>query len=144
MNAIVAYDPDWAIEQIANGAFLKDLSAQTGVDKRRLSEQLRKHPDYTAAKEASIEIQLDDAQNAIESAREATDIARARERFRAAAWRAEREFPHRWGAKQEITHELGQSFEALLSEISSRRTANAAQHDRVIDVTPDYVKSGSV
>lgn len=89
------------IDQIADGAFLKDLSKQTGIDKRRLSEHLRKHPDYPAAKQSAVEVQLDDAQLAIELAREPTDIARAREMFRAAAWRAEREFPGRWGSKQD-------------------------------------------
>lgn len=91
------------IEEIANGAFLKQLAQKTGIDKRRLSEQLRKHPDYQAAKQAAIESQIDDAQLALELARETADIARAREMFRAAAWRAEHEFPDRWGGKQLIS-----------------------------------------
>lgn len=89
------------IDQIANGAFLKDLSEQTGLDKRRLSEILRTHPDYPSAKQSAVEVQLDKAQKAIETAAEMSDIARAREMFRAAAWRAEREFPGRWGIKQD-------------------------------------------
>ena len=107
-------DPDWAINEIANGAFLRDISAKTGIDKRRLSEQLRKHPDYASAKECAIEVQLDRAQEAIEVAREAQDIARAREQFRAAAWRAEREAPKRWAQQShvtmDVTHHLGDSL----------------------------------
>lgn len=67
---------------------------------------MRKHPDYQAAKECAIEVQLDDAQLALRLAREPADIARAREMFRAAAWRAEREFPSRWGQKVESKQDL--------------------------------------
>lgn len=94
-------DAETLLRKIANGAYLKDLEAETGLDKRRLSEQLRKHPDYKAAKEASTECQLDEAFEMLKCAQDAVDIARAREQFKAAAWRAEREFPHRWGQKVE-------------------------------------------
>lgn len=99
MEAVALPDSEALIDRIANGAFLRDLAKETGIDKRRLSEQLRKHPSYKAAKEAAIEVQLDDAQIALEQSREVSDITRAREMFRAAAWRAEHEFPERWGAK---------------------------------------------
>lgn len=97
---------DHLIDRISDGAFLRDLAQETGLDKRRLSERLRKHPDYQAAKECAIEVQLDDAQLALRLAREPADIARAREMFRAAAWRAEREFPSRWGQKVESKQDL--------------------------------------
>ena len=131
MSELVKFDPDWAIQQIANGAFLKDISAMTGIDKRRLSEQLRKHPDYPAAKEAAIEVQLDDAQQAIDTAQDTTDIARARERFRAAAWRAEREASHRWGVKSEVTHRLpdGPMLQINLSSHQSGATLGATVID---------------
>lgn len=103
-TAIAKLDTDWAIEQIANGAYLRDLAAQTGIDKRRLSEVLRKHPDYASAKESAIECQLDEAQHELRQAQEATDIARARECWRAATWRAEREVSHRWGQRQQVDH----------------------------------------
>jgi hypothetical protein len=105
-TALAAIDADALIDRISDGAFLRDLSKETGIDKRRLSERLRKHPAYQSAKETSIEVQLDDAQLALQLARETADIARAREMFRAAAWRAEREFPHRWGAKTQVSGDL--------------------------------------
>lgn len=101
------------IDKIADGAFLKDLAKETGIDKRRLSEQLRKHPDYNAAKEASIEVQLDNAQEALAIAKENQDITRAREMFRAAAWRAEREFPHRWGKTEQLNVLTGDLTEII-------------------------------
>jgi len=135
-QALQHFNTDWAIEQIANGAFLKDLSAKTGIDKRRLSEQLRKHPDYKIAKECAIEVQLDNAQNDINNASDALDIARARERFKAAAWRAEREMPHRWSAQQTVTHEVGESFSALLEKVAAKRR-EALQQSQIVDVTPE-------
>lgn len=102
-QALAQFNPDWAIEQISNGAFLRDISAQTGIDKRRLSEALRQHPNYQSAKIASITCQLDDAQQSIDSAVDSTDIARAREKFRAAAWRAERECRAIYGQNVDLT-----------------------------------------
>lgn len=97
---------DSLIDRIADGAFLRDLAIESGIDKRRLSERLRKHPDYGSAKESAIEVQLDDAQLALSLAIETTDIARAREMFRAAAWRAEHEFPERWGKRPDIAIQI--------------------------------------
>jgi AcrR family transcriptional regulator len=34
------------------------------------------------------------------------NLACARERYRAVSWRAEREFPHRWGAKTQVSGDL--------------------------------------
>ena len=138
MTELVKFDPDWAIAQIANGAFLKDISAMTGIDKRRLSEQLRKHPDYPAAKEAAIEVQLDDAQQAIDTAQDTTDIARARERFRAAAWRAEREVAHRWGQRQQIDHTGTVTVEHVVkTDLDSLVSRNV----RTIENEPDTTNS---
>ena len=101
-TALAPLDLGHAIDQIADGAFLRDIAAATGIDKRRLSEQLRLHPDYPSAKLCAIEVQLDDAQQAIEGAHSGLDIARAREQFRAASWRAERECPAVWGQRSTV------------------------------------------
>lgn len=97
---------DTLIARIASGALLRDLAEDLDVDKRRLSEALRAHEEYSTAKELGAEINLDEAQSMIRSACEQSDIARAREVFRAAAWRAEREHPHRWGARQIVQHDV--------------------------------------
>lgn len=136
MSLELALPDETIIAKIADGAFLRDMAIELGIDKRRLSERLRKHPDYQSAKECSIECQLDAAQIAIECAREAADIARAREQFRAAAWRAEREFPHRWGAHTQVTVsvDLGSELQKLSEklrekDITSECTAIAALHN---------------
>lgn len=127
-TAIAQLDAQVLIDRISAGAFLRDLAAETGIDKRRLSEFLRKHPDYPAAKECAIECQLDDAQQAIQTAQEQADIARAREMFRAAAWRAEREVPERWAPRQHITATVAVvNLDALL--VTSAR--DLLQHEPV-------------
>jgi len=85
------------LDQIANGAFLRDIAQTTGFQKQALSDALRKHPRYKSAKIINLEGKLDDAQQALEMAVDGRDIAAARERFRAAAWRAEHEAPELWG-----------------------------------------------
>ncbi len=126
-SALANIDPDYLIARITDGAYLRDLAAETGIDKRRLSEQLRKHPDYPAAKECAIECQLDSAQDALEVSSTPMDIARARERWRAATWRAEREVPARWAQKSEIAVSFVPLGDALRE---ARARADA------IDITP--------
>lgn len=93
------FDAAHFIEQIANGAYLRDLVKQAGISKQSLSQRLRKHPDYPAAKLAAIETQLDSAQEKIERAGDVTDIACAREAWKAATWRAEHELQDIYGTK---------------------------------------------
>lgn len=130
-TALAKLDADFLIDRISDGAFLRDLSKDTGIDKRRLSEYLRKHPDYASAKKTSIQVQIEDAQLALSLAREASDIARAREMFRAAAWRAERECPDEWGQRTHVTVEhTGDLGERL------RRARERTIEGEVIDVQP--------
>lgn len=99
-EALANLDLEPIIDQIAGGALMAEVAKSIGVDKRRLSEKLRQHPEYQLAKELGAELNLDAAQLALRDP--ASDIARAREEFRAAAWRAEREHPARWGRGPEI------------------------------------------
>ena len=137
-QAVAVIDPDALIDRIANGAFLRDLAKETGIDKRRLSEQLRQHPSYESAKEASIEVQLDDAQVSILQAKEVSDIARAREAFRAAAWRAEREFPKRWGQRSHVTVETVGDLGDRLRRAEDRRKGRTinAEDAQIVATTP--------
>lgn len=126
-TALALLDPEPLIAQIANGAYLRDLATQTGIDKRRLSEVLRKHPDYAVAKEVCHEGRLDDAEEAIVAASEQADVARARAQWSAVSWRAERECPARWGQRThvtlDVTVELGdrlrRSRERVVAEVQN-------------------------
>jgi hypothetical protein len=136
-GALVKYDPEELIQRIAQGAFLRDLAKELGIDKRRLSEKLRQCPGYEEAKQECIDTQLEEAQIALKEARDSADIARAREMFRAAAWRAEREHPARWGQKTHVTVEqtgdLGDRLRRALERDVS--PISVSPHAQVIDST---------
>lgn len=102
---------DSLIDQVAKGAFLKDLEAQAGVTRQRLSQILTQHPEYKLAKKSQLESRLDEAQGELDSASDALSLARAREKFRAAAWRAERECPGEWGNRTQISGTDGQPLQ---------------------------------
>lgn len=91
------------IARLASGELLRDVAASLDVSPAAISQVLSKDPQYLAARESGIEQQLEQWQACIEHAQDPLNLARGREAFRAAAWRGEREFPHRWGAKQEVT-----------------------------------------
>lgn len=69
--------------------------------------------------------------NDIDQANDPLTLARAREAFRAWSWIAERREAQMFGQKQEVTHELGQSFTAALLDISKART------ERIVDQSGD-------
>lgn len=139
-------DPEPLIAQLENGAYLRDLARQTGIDKRRLSEILRKHPDYALAKECAIETQLDEAEARLGDS--TSDIARAREQWRAATWRAERECPARWGQTTKLTGadggpiqvqvvRFGQTIEGEVVANTPMLRRDATVHPRLDDKTGD-------
>lgn len=94
------------IARIASGELMRDVAQSLGVTPAVISQYLASDPEYQQAKEQGIEQQLERWQNEIEKADSPLNLARAREAFRAASWRGEREHPRRWGQKQEITHSV--------------------------------------
>lgn len=100
MTALAIQRRDEIIAGLAEGKRLSDLNL--GVSRQAISKVLKDDPEYRSAIEAGFTARLDEAEKAIENAAEQVDVARARARFQAVAWRAEREFPSRWGQKQEV------------------------------------------
>lgn len=86
------------LDKIAEGAKLKDLVPLAGMSAQTLSVRLREHPGYQAARAVCLEERLDATQGAIETAEQGLDLARAREAWKAASWRAEREGRAIWGS----------------------------------------------
>lgn len=104
MSALALQRKDEIIQRVANGEFLRVISADLGITPAAISQNLAKDLDYQAARETGIEQQLENWQQEIATADDGLKLGRARESFRAVAWRAEREHAARWGAKQEIKH----------------------------------------
>jgi hypothetical protein len=118
------------LDRIAAGEYVPALAQELGVSKQALAQSLARYDKdaYQAAREIAAEIRLDEATMAIEQAADTVDLARARERFRAVAWRAEREHPHRWGAKPSTAVQINGS-DGMSVQIVSYADNSAAQHD---------------
>ncbi len=110
-HELTKINPDWIIERIASGEYQSHIAAELGLPKQRLHEVISAHPGYRQALKLRNMEKLDKAQEAIEDPESGplgADLARAREAFKAAAWRAERECPAEWGNKTQISGTDGQ------------------------------------
>lgn len=114
-TALANVDADSVIERIASGEYQSHIAAQLGIPKQSLHNVISKHPAYREALKLRNMAKLDQAQEAIENPEGesalAKDLARAREAFKAAAWRAERECPGEWGNKTQISGSDGQPLQ---------------------------------
>ena len=91
------------LDRIAEGDWPARIAQELGVTKAALYFHLKEHPEYQACREISTDSRLDDG---LEKLALTTDLTLARTeevKLRRLEWRAEREFPHRWGAKQQVT-----------------------------------------
>src|SRR6185503_2100766 len=111
-GALAHVTDDEIIARISKGEFSSHIARELGVAKQSLHERISKHPHYRTAIRLRNEENLDAAQTLIDWS---PDLARAREQFRAAAWRAERECPEIWGPKQEIKHSGSITLDVILS-----------------------------
>jgi predicted transcriptional regulator len=135
-KSVAVEQRDLIIAHIAAGRLLRDVARDLGVTPQAISSYLSQDPEYQAAKESGIEQQLERWQWEMERANDPLNLARAREAFRAASWRGEREHPRRWGQKQEVTVSHQVQVDERLTERASdllrRRLATNAAHN-VID-----------
>lgn len=98
-QAVAILRRDEVLAGLAEGKRLSDLNL--GVSPQAISKALRDDQEYRDAMEAGYYLRLDAAEKAIEDSVDSVDVARARARFQSVGWRAEREFPARWGARPE-------------------------------------------
>lgn len=94
------------IDGVKQGKNLADIIRELGlkVSTQAISKILKSDGDYQDAKEDWHTARINRAEGMIEGATESVDVARARAYWQSVTWRAEREFPERWGAKQEVNH----------------------------------------
>jgi hypothetical protein len=126
-HALATVDPASILDRIANGEYAAHIARDLGVTKQSLHRKIRELPDYPQAREIGCEVRLDDCLAEFEDVdtkaeTAMADLARARERFKAVAWHAEREFPHRWGQRSEV-HTITESYSDALRRISERNLA---------------------
>lgn len=104
-NAVAVRHRESFIEGMREGKNLDDIIGELGlkVSRQAISKALIADPEYQEAKEEWHEARFNKAERMILDAPEAVDVARARAYWQSVSWRAEREFPSRWGAKNHLT-----------------------------------------
>lgn len=136
-NAIAIIHRDAIIQQVAQGVMLKRIAADLNISSAAISQYLAHDPEYIAAREHGAAARLENKYEEMEGADDMLKLARARECFKAASWFAEREFSHRWGAKQVNTNINldATSVDKLLAEKMGRLIEHVA--------TPQLAESGA-
>jgi len=116
-------DTDAIIDQIANGAYQSHIAGKLGLKPQRLHEVISKHPGYKDAMMLRNMALLDNAQANIDDP--ASELARARDAFKAASWRASVECPQVWGRQDQLTIAGKVELDATNIVEASRRIAFA-------------------
>jgi hypothetical protein len=113
-GALAHINDDEILSRIQAGELIIDIAKSLGVAHSAISMRYADNPAYKFARETGVDTRLQDAEKEMEGAQDPLTLARARERFRAIAWRAEREFPHRWGqTKHLVVEQVGDLGERL-------------------------------
>jgi transcriptional regulator with XRE-family HTH domain len=127
MTAIAIQRKPEILERLANGEFVTKIAESMGVERSTLSQILRNDPEYVAAREAGVEIRLDQGLEKLEEAGDDINLARAREiALRRLEWRAEREFPARWGQKTETKVDATLKVEVVRFGAEAVQQSNAS------------------
>ncbi len=134
-TSIIEIDQDSIIERVTQGERLIDIAKSYGFTSHAvISKHLASNPKYQAARELALEARMDVRESELESADDSVTVARARELLSHARWRAERECPRRWGAKQEISTGFGQS--GVTINIQTVSPTQSVVIDQIEDESP--------
>lgn len=97
---------DAILERIEAGDRLSDIAASYGFKSHSaIVKRLQNDPDYLIAREVGVERRMEDREKDLEVADDSVTVARARDLLSHSRWRAEREFPARWGQHNKLTVE---------------------------------------
>lgn len=138
-GALINLDDELILQRIAQGQYAAHIAKELGVSHQALYQRLAKNPRYQLTREIGTDVRLakleqDIAQIPDDAAPLA--LARARELLSHARWRAEREFPHRWGAKQQL------DLQGNISVTIARGVViEGAAAQQIEDVTPHNPES---
>ena len=132
-HKLASADPIAIAERIAEGALQREIAEEYGVTRQAIGYLLSKHiPEdiWASIRRASIGARLERSCEDMERADDALALARARESARLWMWRAEREHPEVWGAKQQV------DMRVTTTDLSDRLRAAKA---RTVDGTAKRV-----
>jgi hypothetical protein len=116
-------NPQDILDRVAAGELLRDIAKDYGCSQPAVSWFISKRvPKETWAqvREQSIAARLEQSTHDMDVAQDALMLARARESARLWMWRAERELPHLYGQRQQITHDIGPDLGNMLRDARKR------------------------
>ena len=141
-NSLSTVTPELILKRVARGDLLREIGADYNCDHSAISHYVKANIDsvtWQQAKEHAIEARLERTLAEMESAPDMLTLARSRESARLWCWRAEREHPHRWGVRQQITH-IQASYSDVLRSIDAETVVEQQQTDQqLISDTTDSV-----
>ena len=104
MTAVALKHRDTVLQRIRSGERLIDIAKSLGLkDHSAIIHAFSDDPDYQEARKVAVEVRMETREMQLEVADESVTVARARELLSHARWRAEREFPDRWGQRNHVT-----------------------------------------
>lgn len=121
MTAIAIRERETIISRIAHGEDLRQIAQSMSVTPAAISQYLASDPEYVQARQHGISQKIEECEQEIKTADDALNLARARERFRVVSWRAEREFPERWGQRTHVVVDDAQSYRDVLRTVAEVR-----------------------
>lgn len=90
------------IKRLLDGEYVSQIAKELGCSPAAISNGLHDDQEYRSAREAGMELRLKRFENELEQSSDQLAVSRTRELLSHQRWRAEREFPHRWGAKAQV------------------------------------------
>jgi hypothetical protein len=105
---VVALNRDVVLERVQAGEKLTDIAQSLGLKTHAaIARAFRDDPEYQEARLVGVEARMEMRERELEVADESVTVARARDLLSHARWRAEREFPERWGQHNQVTVNKG-------------------------------------
>jgi hypothetical protein len=152
MTAIAVIHRELVLERIRAGHRLIDIAADLGLSSHAaIVNVLGNDPEYVEARKVAVETRIEKREGELEVADDNVTVARARELLSHARWRAEREFPDRWGQRNHVTvdhrSDLGDRLRKARNReqvIEGERLATAPALGVTMGVTSDESTDNSV
>ena len=135
---LAGVDPEQLLDRIADGEWPARLAKEYDVSRPAMYYKLKDHPEYQMCREIGMHGLLDDGLQAVAAAPDLNSARMEEVKLRRLEWRAEREFPHRWGQKQQVLVGVAPTIDASLLGVASEllsRIASGQVIEQAKDVT---------
>lgn len=135
-GALALIDDDSILSRIEGGENPARIAHSLGVHKSAIYHRFANRPDYQLARKSGMHVRVEEGEDEISDATDPFTLARAREKFRAISWRAEREFPDTWGAKAtlDVRVDLGGALQAISERLQERTIDHDATQQLSVNV----------